>query len=124
MNDMKAKVHGRPEGAAGELYDKLVASKACNHLRDAMTVLCSVIDDTHGIIGASTVEGKDLVVVQFHKFQGEEVFVQHALEIEKLDVAVKDLDGEELVVELAAMLSSILKANGYNVLTRDEDGKA
>ena len=114
MKDMRFMVHGRPEGSAGELYDKMTNSRACNIMKDAITVVTENYDDCHGLIGAITTKGVDCVVVQFKKWRGEEVFIQKAVSIDQLDEVMADLDDMEVLDECLTFLAKFVKENNLN----------
>ena len=115
MSDMTMKVHGRPEGTAGDLYDMLTSSRACQIMKDAITIVTDAAGESHGLIGAVTTQDVDCMVVQFRKWQGEEVFVQKAVSIEQLDKVMEDLNDEEVLEECVKFIAKLVIDNGLKL---------
>jgi len=119
MSDMTAMVHGRPEGTAGELYDKLTSSRECQIMKDAVTIVTDAAGESHGLIGAVTTQGIDCMVVQFKKWQGEEVFIQKAVSIDALGEVMADLDEEQVLEECVKFIAVLVRENGLNLNVED-----
>jgi len=115
MSDMTTKVHGRPEGTAGELYDKLTSSRVCQIMKDALTIVSDAAEHTHGLIGAVTTNGTDCMVVQFKKWQGEEVFVQELVDIDEIEEAVANVSDEEVLEECVKFIAKLVTDHGLKL---------